>query len=67
MSLPFKLDLNPWNREVVMVTECEGSFVIEPMRFITLGEARRQGRQAAERRDQQETLRGLGKKSRRAA
>ncbi len=64
---PFHLSLDPWNREVAMVSECEGAFVIEPMRFITLFEAKRDGKKiaraagAAEEANRRKILRGLGR------
>ncbi len=67
MTRPFVLSLDPWNREVAMVSECDGAFVIEPMRFITLFEAKREGRKiaravgAVEAANRRAILRGLGR------
>ncbi len=47
MTRPFRIRLDPMKREAVMITEDDGAFVIEPMRVITLAEAKviaRQGR-----------------------
>ncbi len=67
MTRPFVLSLDPWNREVAMVSECEGAFVIEPMRFVTLAEAKRAGRKTAraagsvEEATRRKILRSLGR------
>ncbi len=47
MSRPFRIRLDPIKREAVMIKEVEGAFVIEPMRFLRVEEAKaiaRQGR-----------------------
>lgn len=36
--------LNLKGREVVMVSECEGAYVIEPMRFLWPSEAKREAK-----------------------
>jgi hypothetical protein len=41
-SLPFIPA--PQDREVVMITECEGAFVVEPMRFLYPFEAKREAK-----------------------
>ncbi len=49
MTRPFRIRLNPMKREAAMISECDGAFVIEPMRFLFLEEAKviaRQGRRA---------------------
>ncbi len=49
MTRPFRIRLDPMRREAAMITEDDGAFVIEPMRFLFLEEAKvivRQGRAA---------------------
>ncbi len=46
MTRPFTLDLNPWKREAAMISEDDGVFVVEPMRFVTLPEAKREAKAA---------------------
>jgi hypothetical protein len=42
MKRPFTLNLEP--NQVAMISECDGAFVIEPMRFLWPSEARREAR-----------------------
>ncbi len=49
MNRPFRIRLDPMKREAVMISECEGAFVIEPMQFLRVEEAKviaRQGQVA---------------------
>jgi len=49
MNRPFRIRLDPMKREAAMITEDDGVFVIEPMRFLLPAEAKviaRQGRAA---------------------
>ncbi len=46
MNRPFRMKLDPMKREAVMISECDGAFVIEPMRFVSIAEARSWARRA---------------------
>ncbi len=49
MTRPFRIYLDPMKRQAAMISEFDGAFVIEPMRYVSLAEAKviaRQGRSA---------------------
>ncbi|MBA3577462.1 MAG: hypothetical protein H0W39_07625 [Sphingomonas sp.] len=46
MNRPFLIRLDPMKREAAMISECDGVFVIEPMKFVSLAEARSWARRA---------------------
>jgi hypothetical protein len=66
VNAPFKLCMDP--SQVAYITECEGVFVVEPMRFLTLCQAKALQRPKPKRRERTpeeqartEILRSLGR------